>query len=342
LFEGISSWPITFIRALAFILSCLFCFLVYQRTRDKLQRVKSVKKFPALPKPWKDLFLHDGLFRDLHPIYVNVVVSLVLTEFIFHLTDHPTLFFRGPVAGLIGRAMLVFSVVFLLTLNFLIVHLIRDYYTQLRSFTKNQESEGKASPAEVGPGIFVHVPSANVSEVLLTAMPNWAQSQLGAVPPQSKECATRGFGAIAAVQLVARQTDSIGKCLIYPAIVAILLISARFPWLDSTGVPLTLLPLALFLLLFPFGYYFALRRTAQKLRKGYVRWLENNAEERASVGDAASERVLRQQITQLYSARWGVYRNWNDDWVFWALLIPLGGSSGLLLLERGASLFGLG
>jgi hypothetical protein len=173
-------------------------------------------------------------------------------------------------------------------------------------------------------------------------MPNWAQSQLGAVPAQSRECATRGFGAIAVVQLIARQTDSIGKCLILPAIVAILLISARFPWLDSTGVPVTLLPLALFLLLFPFGYYFALRWTAQKLRNGYVSWLELHAEERGSVGDAASERVLRHQINQLYSARWGVYRNWKNDWVLWALLIPLGGSSGLLILERSASLFGGG
>ncbi len=341
-FEGISSWPITLIRALAVTLSCLFCYLVFRRTKVKLQRVNRKIESQAFPQTWRSIFLHDDLFRDFRSIYVNVVISLAVAGFLFCLTDYPPVFSRGPVSWGIGRAMLAFSVVFLLTLNFLIVHLIREYYTRLRSLVKNETLEGGASPSEVGPGVFVHVPPAQVSQGLFPAVPLWPQSRLASVPHHCRECVTRGFGAIAVVQLIARQTDAIGKCLLYPAIVAIVLISARFPWLDRSGVPLTLLPLALFLLSFPFGYYFALRWTAQKLRNGYVNWLELHAEERGAVGDAASERVLQQQITQLYSARWGVYRNWKNDWVLWALLIPLGGSSGLLILERSASLFGGG
>jgi hypothetical protein len=341
-FEGISSWPITLIRALAVTLSCLFCYLVFRRTKVKLQRVNRKIESQAFSQTWRSIFLHDDLFRDFRSIYMNVVISLAVAGFLFCLTDYPPVFSRGPVSWGIGRAMLAFSVVFLLTLNFLIVHLIREYYTRLRSLVKNETLEGGASPSEVGPGVFVHVPPAQVSEGLFPAVPLWPQSRLASVPHHCRECVTQGFGAIAVVQLIARQTDAIGKCLLYPAIVAIVLISARFPWLDRSGVPLTLLPLALFLLSFPFGYYFALRWTAQKLRNGYVSWLELHAEERGSVGDAASERVLRHQINQLYSARWGVYRNWKNDWVLWALLIPLGGSSGLLILERSASLFGGG
>lgn len=133
----------------------------------------------------------------------------------------------------------------------------------------------------------------------------------------------------ATVELIARRTNEVGKCLQYPFAILLLMYLAQANLFDYWRPSIPLAAIWAVLIVSLFYSAFMMRRDAYNARQKMIRiLLTNNASKRT-----APKRV-NETITVLKNEDRGAYCPWSDDYLLKALAIPLGGGSGLILFQQ--------
>ena len=142
------------------------------------------------------------------------------------------------------------------------------------------------------------------------------------------------------IRMIARCTEVVGRLVYYPFIVILLMILARNPWFDDWRWPPSLV------IIFGVNSAFALccglvlRHTAEKARRKAI----DNLEARLLVvrrtdGDERRAKPIGQLVEEIKAMREGAFSPYTENPVLGAILIPLGGTGIVSLIQY---LFGLG
>jgi hypothetical protein len=138
------------------------------------------------------------------------------------------------------------------------------------------------------------------------------------------------------IQIIGQRTNVACKAIIYPFIIVFALIVARHPSLAYLDIGWVLLVVWTSILGMGIFGNLAVRRAAAQTREEVLYRLRAAESVAAGAGRAGSIRLrrLRLLIEEVSNAQEGALGPWYSNWVLRALAIPLGGGTGILLIEQ--------
>ncbi len=140
------------------------------------------------------------------------------------------------------------------------------------------------------------------------------------------------FGAV--IELAARRSDEIGTTLIYPFVILLIMYIAQLTVFDDWKLNIPLLIIWFVLVGSLFLSAWRMRRESVKLRQKVVQLLNELKAATAGGRSPARNRGLEEMTAAIESESRGAYCAWTDDALLRAVAIPLGGGSGMLLLQQ--------
>jgi hypothetical protein len=169
--------------------------------------------------------------------------------------------------------------------------------------------------------------------------PNWPDSCTGMT--RLKETRQPGkdddVRELLTVQIIAERTQVVGKLVTYPFWVLLLLILSRHPSFDFLDFPPALLVLWGLSLGGALLWAWSLRREAGHARNQILSRLRNALAAASGIDDDASRRraeQLRQFIADVRRENHGAFRPFMQDPIVTALATLLGGTGGVMLIEQ--------
>jgi hypothetical protein len=161
-----------------------------------------------------------------------------------------------------------------------------------------------------------------------------------ALPPWIRGKAEDALSNWMLIQLIARRTEVVGKLIFYPFIVWFLMFVARLHYFDNWHTPLGLAIVISLTPLLAWSCAVYLRRSAEKLRTTVIDRLSEqlagvNAADPGNKADADRIQHVLKEVTDIKT---GAFASYLQQPVLQSLLVPLGGISGLKVLEFLANL----
>ncbi len=135
------------------------------------------------------------------------------------------------------------------------------------------------------------------------------------------------------IQLITRRTRVIGKLVIYPFVVLLLLLVSRNSFFDRWSWPLSLIVVFAINALLALMSAFVLRRAAEEARRQSIGRLTGTLLQHQGAGRGAQADQTRTLIEEIASLREGAFAPLAQHPVFSAMLMPFGGVSIAVLLE---------
>jgi hypothetical protein len=341
IFEGVSVWPTESLRLVAAILSVVFTLMVwFERDFD----TTTERFFPTAPpttspldarrktlfKRWKSFsnkcridiwkepisndevdaqrLWEDLTFRRRPRCRLYRIVLMLLAYFlvafylgwIFGRLSTPC---RGETCFLLDTTILIVSVVCVSFLLFSVVDSIR-LHTQWSTLLSSKESKW---PRET---LIKFNQRFNFDNP--TYLNDWLD-----------------------VDLIAERSEAIGRQIYYPVIVLFLMIAARYPLFDDWKAPIGLVIVMGLSVLYLVSVAYLLRRAAERCRQDN---LDRLWKKLVSVtGQGAKAAPLKEQLEMLtreiMAIQRGAFRPLGQQPVLRAVLLLLGGSGGLVILQ---------
>jgi hypothetical protein len=301
---GISLWPTTILRSLAGVIAMAFGVKAWRGLERSNELAIDLQSAEAT----YGLYVSDTE-RAQRCRFVLAVTTLyvIASVFLFWSTDWPTMPFRGRVSQYSGHLALMFVIVcyMLLTIYVIDATLLCNRYV------------GRIAdkPAAWSPEVRRRHHCGDVEEAVASA---------------STAADDRMMNELCTIRVVVDVTKRVGRMIAYPFYVLCVMIVSRASFFDSLNLPAILLLLwgATFVAVVYLAY--DLGRKAEDGRNRVLDRLDGRL-----LAESKPDRVekLKLVLTEIKGERDGAFRPFVQSPLFLAISIPLGGTSGLLLLE---------
>ena len=138
------------------------------------------------------------------------------------------------------------------------------------------------------------------------------------------------------IQLITKRTQAVGRLMLYPVIVIILMIISRSDYFDNWGFPWPIILLASLGMLFALGCGVVLRRAAERARHIAITSLTDKlfTQIREGKKDKPEAEQVRLAIREIESLREGAFAPITQQPVVQAILLPSGGLGGWAIIGR--------
>ena len=327
--EGISVWPTEFLRLIAVILSLIFLKLSYTWINQNNECIANefalTDNFSQAPDDdgsvntrWARYLERSKNNKRLIPIAITVCLYYIFSAVIIFIFEMPTTPVRGPLSSLINIIALVFTVILFLFLTFFVLdtimmcqRFIAQFYgaqpqwqkDSLKQFIQKQDNDPDLSKWREG----------GAEE----ALSNWML-----------------------IQLIARRTDVVGKLIFFPFIIWFLMFISRLHYFDNWRTPPGLAIVISMSAVLAWGCAVYLRSSAEKLRTVVANRLAHQlvgAYAAEPPNNAAANRI-QYVLNEVKAIRTGAFASYLQQPVLQSLLVPIGGISGVKVLEFLANL----
>jgi len=343
--QGISAWPSIILRFLAVVLCAGF---IYKARHDLVERAGRIEEhyglrpgqnapsyainatdlFDLCPKWLKYLrdisvdslearneeeialeplwYQYKALAYNQHRWNRVLLRSLAYVVFcgalflVFSVPDPP---YRGGLCWWVGNTANVASMLALVLLTFYIV----DATVLCRRFIK----------------------------ILATGKTSWPQPALGAQDVARRALNDDEAAEWLDVRTMAEWTETVGKLILYPFAVLLLLILARSSYFDNWTWPIPVVAAYFLILLYALGCAYSLRRRAEKARQAALERLRINLIQvtGATQHDARRADQIRLVIDEIRTIRQGAFSPLTENPILSAILIPSGGAAFLAMWD---------
>jgi hypothetical protein len=351
--EGISIWPTEMIRVIALILSLAFLSLSKRWLKGNNKTIHdefalkdnnekksngelnntAVSKALDVNTKWKEYLSGSTLGkRRQWIISVSAVYYLlcIIIFIIFGFPNNPVRSSFSTYFNLILLLVLVIPVFLYLTFFILdTIMLCRKFITQfsekqpqwniesLEKFAKKLTKKPEPPPEEPGPS------------------PKESDSPSKDTEHREKDTAVAALSEWMLVQLIARRTDVVGKLFFFPFIVWSLIIISRLHYFDNWHTPLGLIIIISLSAVLAWVYAVNLRRSAEKLRRSVIKRLDQQlvgiyADDPENKADAT---FIQHVLKEVKDLKTGAFASYVQQSALQSLLVPIGGISGLKILE---------
>jgi hypothetical protein len=332
--EGISIWPTEIIRSIALILSWIFfgLSLIWLNSNEReinneLCLGDDCKK--TSPANWSRLPTNDNsidtnatsltYFRDSQiakRLFWVIPITVIYFFFCFLIITffgRPINPLRGTVSGIVNHYLLLFTIFSFLFLTFFVL----DAIMQCRRFIAR----------------FYHKQPQWMPYSLHQFTEKWVED-----PDLSKWVGGKAEEALSnwmLIQLIARRTEVVGKLIFLPFIVWFLLFISRHYYFDNWRTPLSLAIVISLSAVLAWGCAVYLRHSAEKLRT-----VVSNRLGQQLIGAYAADPPrkadadrIQYVLNEVKGIKTGAFASYVQQPVLQSLLVPLGGISGLKILE---------
>lgn len=335
--EGVSVWPATFIRLMAFVLAVRFLFIAHvrlQRNADsiganyfgnkesgelKQEAGEGVEKF-LWRRAWRFVFLSevkpaklaDAVWRDYMNaesavgkwirITICVVIFGAFCLTVIGIWGMPNLPARGETSHWINRILLFTVLLLFFYLLFLVVDASRNCATFINAISD--------------PDLKWNMSDKNKSET------KWIEGKY--------------ISRWLALRVIEQRTNAVSSLIYYPCIILLFLIFARSRLFDNWTFPPGLVLVISISFLWAIMSAFLLDRAGENARKRMIEGIEYDylvAADPIPEGGRASPQQLKHLIERIREMREGAFRPLLDQPAWRALLLPFGSAGGLGLIE---------
>jgi hypothetical protein len=322
--EGVSVWPSEFLRFLAIILSLVFLKLssswVNKNNDSIAKEFAFTSKTPLATEDANYVNIKWAKYLDLSkknhrfiPILIIVVLYVIFSMFIILTFEKPTTPVRGTISLIINNGLLFFTIILFLFLTFFVLDTImicqrfiaQFYDTQpqwqtdsLKRFLQKQDNDPDLSKWREGGAE--------------DALGNWML-----------------------IQLIARRTDVVGKLIFFPFIVWFLMFASRLHYFDNWRTPPGLAIVISMSAVLAWGCAVYLRRSAEKLRAVVINRLDQQLVGTYAAGpeNKAYATCIQYVLNEVKAVKTGAFASYLQQPALQSLLVPIGGISGLKVLE---------
>lgn len=322
--EGISIWPTEFIRLFAVALSfVLFILSLDMLKKNKHNIIKDFSLFYKSPielnnntsvnAEWWNYLRRTKNKRHHFLIFILALVYFSLCFYIIVCFGTPTAPVRGYKSRWINYSILFVNVVSFLFLTFFILDTIILCQRFIAQFYVRQPHwESYSLDYFVEKWIKGPDPSKWIGSKAEAALSDWML-----------------------IQLIARRTDVVGKLIFFPFIIWFLMFVSRLYYFDNWRTPLGLAIVISLGPLLAWSCAVYLRHSAEKLRAVVVSRLAQQligayATEPSSKADADR---IQYVLNEVKAIKRGAFASYLQQPVVQSLLVPVGGISGVKLLE---------
>jgi len=337
--EGISVWPTEIIRFIAFILSVGFFLLSKGWLKDNTEIIyeefglegniekksnieytdTNTTKESTVNNKWTDYLSRSSIGERIKWIILVSLVYYVLCFIIIVLFGFPKNPVRGNFTSWLNFILLMLiTIPAFLLLTFFVLDTIMLCRGFINQFVHNQPEWNIDSLKQFvqqwnkDPGPFPKKPEQWIKGKTEEALSEWML-----------------------VLLIARRTDVVGKLIFFPFIVWSLIIFSRLHYFDNWRTPLGLVIVISLSAVLAWVYAVNLRRSAEKLRTAVINRLDQQlvgtyADDPDNKADAT---CIQHVLSEVKAIKTGAFASYIQQPALQSLLVPIGGISGLKILE---------
>lgn len=344
--EGISVWPTEIIRCIAFILSIAFYYLSKGQLENNIKTIyedfglefnsknnkngesidHTTQKTINVNNNWQDYLSRSSISERWKWIILVSIAYYVVCFIIIVISGFPNNPVRGNFSWRLNFILLLFITIpaFLLLTFFVFdtIMLCRDFINQ---FIKNQPQWNLDSLEQfVKKWVKESGSSSEDSHSSQKDSDQWLEN--GRIKAALSEWML--------VLLIARRTDVVGKLIFYPFIIWSLIIISRLHYFDNWRAPLGLVIVISLSAVLAWVYAVNLRRSAEKLRTAVINRLDQQL-----VGTYVTEpdnktvTCIKYVLDEVKAIKTGAFASYIQQPALQSLLVPIGGISGLKILE---------
>ncbi len=331
--EGISIWPTVLIRIIAMVSSYIFIALSYIWLRNNKYEIEDEfclgEKCKESEVNWSRMDFNgnkinvnaeiDNYFHESHWrkrilwIIIIATIYFVLCGFIINLFETPISPVRGTRSGQVEFYILLLNIFSFLFLTFFVLDNIMLCRRFLANFYERQPQWDLCS--------------------LKAFMKKWLKDRdlLTLVGTKAEEALSDWM----LIQLVARRTEVVGKLIFFPFIIWFLMFLSRHYYFDNWRTPPGLAIVISISPLLAWSCAVYLRSSAEKLRTVVSKRLAKlmmGAYATAPPDKTEADR-LQYVLKEVKDIKSGAFASYLQQPVLQSLLFPLGGISGLKVLE---------
>jgi hypothetical protein len=327
--EGVSVWPTEIIRLLALVLSWIF----FVRCRNWLinNETQIALEFSMGDKPanepegaktvnseWAQYLRRSFSPKRYLMIGIIVVFYLVLNSFIVGLFGLPTPPVRGDLSLKIDTVILILTVISFLFLTFFVLDAIMLCQRFIARY-------------------FQRLPQWQPSS-FDRFLQEWVKESDRSMWMESK--AKEALSDWMLMQLIARRTEVVGTFIFFPFIIWFLMFVARLRYFDNWQTSMGLAIVISMSAVLAWGCAVYLRHAAEKLRTLVAQRLAKQLMEAYATeppNKTAADRI-QYVLNEVKAIKTGAFASYLQQPALQSLLVPVGGISGVKVLEFLASL----
>ena len=336
--EGISIWPTELIRFTDIILAIAFFLLSLKWLEDNKIIIKDQFNLQYNTEENLNAELKNGNAPNAlnvnaaWPRYLKSsdfkkrrtwitcvsVIYFVICCFIIYLFGFPNNPVRGGFSRVVNIVLLILTIPSFLFLTFFVLDTIMlcqgfiDHFVQKQPQWNIDSLKQFAQQWLKDPGQFPQNPTQWERDKTEEALSEWML-----------------------VLLIARRTDVVGKLIFFPFIVWSLIIISRLHYFDNWRTPLGLVIVISVSAVLAWIYAVNLRRSAEKLRTAVIDRLDQQlvgiyADDPDNKTDVT---CIQHVLSEVKAIKTGAFASYVQQPALQSLLVPLGGISGLKVLE---------
>lgn len=333
--EGVSVWPTTVIRLLAFALCLAFLHHSWWRLRENGRELMQRFSLPdadtaqalgihsaiglhdwcphpkgevAVEELWKEYRSRGTVGERLMRVLPQTVLYGVLGLLLMFLSEFPVLPCRGAACFQVNQVILLLSVVAMTLLMFYVVDATRL--------------------------------CRRLISIMVGTTIRWPEDLL------AKEAAQLGVDKAVvrewvAIQFIAKRTAVISAMIYYPFIIVFLMVVARHGYLDRWDFPIGLLVIFGLNAAYAFGNGVFLRRTAEQAKRAAAAQMRTRLTGVSGVAASSKEKqsLIERMAALIEDTQEGAFLPFTRHPLFGAIALPTGGTGLVFLLEYLATLF---
>lgn len=302
--EGISVWPNLLIRFFGILLVAILAILIFQKILERIEQREKDKDFSDdFKEIWHEYTHSVGLNKETLPrIILYTVIGLTLSGvvFIFYPLNFPA---RGYITANLHdilRFSQFFAIWFLI---FWVYHEIKNCICFVNKLNKQDKDKDKDKDKCIFSSEFLEKKEKEYR-----------------IPKTDLDSYLR-------FKLIVDVSESINSLIYLPFIMIFVVTIGRSTYFDALGLPLSLIVVFVFEVLLLSWMVYRLRNSANSVRDEILKDYE------AKIPKETRSNLINSLIEDIRNTQQGVYASYMNHPLISAILLPIGGISGLHIFE---------